>query len=185
VRRPRRPEHGFTLVELMVAVAIVVIFMSIVFSLTLTNYGGNAQNVSDSIAAQFSLARMRAVSTKRAHAVELKQTSGTQGSVTVWQCNTLGMISPTPPLNLSCTGMVNELDLPPNIMIWNAVTGANSTPTGGPAQAAYPFDMFVQVSADGTSPTGATVYVTDRQEKSKFRVLLYTITGASYDRPLW
>jgi prepilin-type N-terminal cleavage/methylation domain-containing protein len=180
-----RRERGFTLIELMVAIAIIVVFISIAVSLTLTNYGGNAQNVSDSIAAQFSLARMRAVSTKRAQAVEIHQSSPTSGFVTVWQCNTLGMISPTPPLNTACTGLVYELDLPPNVMIWNAVFGANATPTGGPAQATYPFDLYVQISADGTSPTGATVYVTDRQQLSQFRVLLYSITGASYDRQSW
>jgi prepilin-type N-terminal cleavage/methylation domain-containing protein len=170
----RRPHAGFTLIELMVVIAIIGIFGAIVFGLTLTTYGGNAENVSDEIASQISMARMRAVSTKRAHAVEIKN-----GSVAVWQGNTIGMVPPT-----SFTSLVNQIDLPVNVQVWDAQNVANANTGATPTQNTT-LDYFVTINADGTSPTGATIFVTDRQQHSKYRVLLYSITGATYARVGW
>ncbi len=137
--------------------------------------------MSDSIVGQFGLARMRAVSTKRAHMVEV-----TPSSVTVFQCNTQGMVPPSVPYTGatgSCIAIVNRLELPKNVVVWNA-TAAPVGSGSSPAQNTG-LDFLTFVYADGTSPTGATLYVTDNQQKSEFRVLQYQITGASNERQFW
>jgi prepilin-type N-terminal cleavage/methylation domain-containing protein len=167
-------QRGFTLIEMMVVIAIIAIFAAVVFGLTLTTYGGNAENVSDEVASQISMARMRAVSTKRQHEVEIKN-----GSIAVWQGNTTGMQPAT-----AFPTLVNQVDLPPNVSVWNAQNTANSGSGATPSQNTT-LDYIVKINADGTSPTGATVFITDRQQHSKFRVLLYSLTGATYARIGW
>jgi prepilin-type N-terminal cleavage/methylation domain-containing protein len=175
-----RDQRGFTLIELMVALAIILIFVSIAFSLTLTNYGGNAQNTADAITGQLNLARMRAVSTKNVHAVEIKQQS-----VTIWQCNSKGMVAPSPSVGAAgCPSQVVEYDLPNNVWVWNAQLAANSMPGANPSQNAA-IDFWMPFYGDGSSPGGATIFVTDRQQKAEYRVIVYPITGEAYDRVSW
>jgi prepilin-type N-terminal cleavage/methylation domain-containing protein len=176
-----RDQRGFTLIELMVAVAVILIFATIVFSLNMQNFGGNAQNTSDAITGQLNLARMRAVSTKNVHAVEVKPQS-----VTIWQCDTRGMVPPTPSLgSAGCASQVNELDLPSNMWVWNVANSANSGSGATPSQNTA-LDAWIPFYGDGSSPgSGSTLFVTDRQQKSEYRVIVYPITGGAYDRIFW
>ena len=80
-----RNQRGFSLVELMVVVAIVAILSSVMIGLASRPYSANAQNMSDQIASTLSFAKMRAVSTRRIHTVKIEP-----NVISVWQSSITG-----------------------------------------------------------------------------------------------
>lgn len=167
--------RGFTLIEMMVVIAIIGVFIAIVFSLASTTYGASPATFSDQVSAQLTFARSRAIATKRAHQVEITPTL-----IQVKVGNEIGLRTST------VFDVVQQTKVPNGVVVWNAVNGASATPTGGPGQNPA-LDFIITINADGSSsnPNGATVYLTDAKTDKKFRVLLYSITGSSYARPSW
>ncbi len=175
----RRLQRGFTLIEMMVVVAIIAIFCLVVFDLTTQTYGANPDSFSDQLASQINFARMRAVSTRHAH--QVKYDPATK-KVIISVGDKIGM---TPPTTFA---EIQETDIPNGIVIWSATAGAVVSTGLTPAQNTG-LPLTIQINPDGTStlpsPGGATIYITDPQQRRKFRVLVYQLTGSAYARPLW
>jgi prepilin-type N-terminal cleavage/methylation domain-containing protein len=180
---------GFTLIEMMVVVAMIAILAGIMISVSTTTYGSSPHNVADKISTGFNFCKMRAVSTQRWHRCQVTGSGGTS-SLAVYQWSANGMTKPctsctcTPP-STNCWQQVQILQLDPlkKVSAWN---GSSTVYQTGGATVAQSTSLAFNVDfrPDGQS-TGGTVFVTNTQESEKWRVLVYKATGASYARQGW
>jgi prepilin-type N-terminal cleavage/methylation domain-containing protein len=174
-------QRGFTLVEMMVVVAIIAILSALMISLSSRTYGANARNISDELVATYNLCKMRAVSTRRWHRCE-----ATPQALTVYQWSAAGMTVPTgtciPPAT-NCYQAIQNVAIPTGVSIWN---GSTTVDIGGGASVSQNTSLVFDIDfrPDGSS-TGGSVFVTDRQQNTKYRVLVYKFTGSSYARQTW
>jgi prepilin-type N-terminal cleavage/methylation domain-containing protein len=185
-----RDQRGFTLIEMMVVVAIVLILTALMIGVNGKPYGGNPRTVSDEISSVFNTCKMRAVSSRRWTRCRVTPTS-----VTIHQWSNTGMTSPgasptTPCASTPvypCYQYVQNYDLPNGITVWGNTTTACATApcTGAPtAVAASTYTFDIDFKPDGSS-TGGTIYVADAAKNESYRVVVYTATGSSYMRSGW
>jgi prepilin-type N-terminal cleavage/methylation domain-containing protein len=172
----RRAQAGFTLIELMVVVAIVAIISTILFSVSSRTYGANTRNVSDQLVAVLSSARMRAIATRRIHRV-IVQPSELQ----TWASETTGLVD---------DGDVTAGDLfvsreviTHGVSVWDVDPIVYSTPgTYSPTENTS-LAYEIRFKPDGTS-SGGTLFIHDTNN-SEYRVLVYRVTGSVYARQTW
>ena len=165
-----RAPRGFTLVELMTVIAIVGVIATLAVSIT----GDSATTAtsSDRIASTLGYARARSLATRTIHRVQVESQT-----VSVWRATTTGLTTPT------AWERIQIESIPTSTKVWNATTTVAINPTGGPTENAaivFPIDF----KPDG-STTGGTIYVTDRNNRKKSRVLVYRATGGTYIREGW
>jgi prepilin-type N-terminal cleavage/methylation domain-containing protein len=184
----RRPsQRGFTLIELMVVVAIIVILGGLMISVSSTSYGASARNMSDQINANVTFARMRAVSSRRWHRIQI-----TTNQVIVWEWSRVGMQAPlaVPVCPADCWNVVQQVTMPNGVTLWD-VDPVVQTATGlTPAQDAVMANQFIDFRPDGSTSNaaggnaGGTIYLADNGG-GQFRILIYRATGSSYARQGW
>jgi prepilin-type N-terminal cleavage/methylation domain-containing protein len=171
----RKTQRGFTLVELMVVVAILAILAGLLAGVSNRTYGASSNVVADQIASTMGWVKMRAVSTRRIQKVYIRP-----NEILIWQSDVTGFAaSPNNP----GVEFVQRVSLPRNVAIWNAeatiYTAAGTTVTENTT-----LDYELQFKPDGSS-TGGTIFLTDKSGPRRYRILVYRATGGSYARETW
>ncbi len=191
MRPTRHPSRGFTLVEIMVVVAILGIIAALITGVASTPYTANPRSVADQINATLNLARMRAVSTRRWHRVEVTGPAATvPNTVMLWQFSEAGMrtpdaslCNPGPPA-INCWQIVEQTTLPRTIV----VRGASVTPYAAAGVATVventALDFPIDFRPDGSS-SGGTLFLNSREGRQKYRLVIYSATGSAYARAAW
>jgi prepilin-type N-terminal cleavage/methylation domain-containing protein len=169
----RHSQHGFTLIEMMVVVAIIAILSGLVISVNKRTYGASAAAVADQLVTNASSAKMRAVSTRRWHRMIIRNSN-----VQLWQATTTGLATP------SAWALVRSTNFSGNTTVWTCSTTVYATAGSATVTQNTSLQFNLDFSPDG-STTGATCFVTDDQAKKKWRVIVYKATGGAYDRELW
>jgi len=199
----RRSQRGFTLTELMIVVLIVASLSAIVYGLVGTSVGGaNAEHVANDLTTTMNFARMRAVSTRSYHAVEVQPSTLTIWQAwdcrpAAWPCGTNGKALSSLQLPNAVSPaqgwrQVQVVTLPSNkVTVWNASSGVVAA--GATVTANTSLDYFVNFAADGSTrngtalgtisnTAGSTIYVSDVGKYKQWRIYVYQATGSSYAR---
>jgi prepilin-type N-terminal cleavage/methylation domain-containing protein len=168
----RRSTAGFTLIEMMVVVAIVAILAGLLISVSSRPVGANARNVSETIVSTVNFARLRAGATRRVHTVQV-----TTSQLAVYACANTGLVCTTPPGDL-----IQQVRVAKGVTILN--TSTTLFPTGGatPTAPGTALNSAITIRPDGQA-SKMTIFLTDT--KDSWRVLVYHVTGGAYARQGW
>jgi prepilin-type N-terminal cleavage/methylation domain-containing protein len=167
-----RAQRGFTLVEVLVVIAIIGVLSGLMIGVSGTAYGANAASVSDQLTSTFNLAKLRAISTRRTTRVEVRSRTAS-----VWESTQTGLAYTV--VDASHT----LATIPKGVTVWD---GSTTVYAGTGAVVAQNPDVAFAVDfrPDGSS-TGGTIFVTDAANAHPSRVLVYRATGSSHARRDW
>ena len=161
--RARAPQAGFTLVEIMVVIAIVGILVSLAASAE-PEYRANTRAFGDAISSEIEAARMKAVSSRRWHRVTLSATGGF-----IDQATTFGMGTPVGWTEVGRFGVPKRAKIV-STNLTTDVTPLGAAPTGWAG-------AVISISPDGSALSGGTIYISDSRDRSPHRVALFAATG--------
>ena len=162
--------RGFTLVELMVAIAIVGVIAAL--SVDVTSATATPATSSDKVAGMLGYARIRTLATRTIHRVQVESQT-----VSLWRATTTGLTTPVGWQRIQIES------IPKPTKIWNAKSAVQVTLDGGPVENSAVL-LPIDFKPDG-STTGGTIYVTDSRKRKTYRVLVYRATGGTYIREGW
>jgi prepilin-type N-terminal cleavage/methylation domain-containing protein len=179
--RARRAPRGFTLVEMMVVVAIIGILGLLVISASSRPVGASARTMSEQVVSIVNFAKLRAQATRRVHRIQFEP-----HRVSVWESLWSGL---TVDGTETWTSLIQNTTIPQTVTLHQV----DSAPRANPGTAvtlnslvAYSLDVRPdgQAWADAsTTANGATIFIGDG--KHQFRVIVYHITGGAYARESW
>ena len=167
-----RASRGFTLIELVVVIAILSVLSGLVIGLRATPFGASAQTVSSRLSSVMGLAKMRAIATQRYIRVEVQAQTAT-----IWQSTQTGMVTPT------AWQFYQQVTIPNGVSVWNGSTTVYAT-AGSSVTQNTALDVTFDFRPDSSS-TGGTLFVSDTANAHPYRVLVYQATGSAYARALW
>ena len=181
--------RGFTLVELMIVVAILAILATILFSVAGRTYGGaTGPRFAEQLASTMNFARTRALSTRKIHRVEVHPDTA---EIDIYAAPTEGMAQS----NYNGSGVtvqgVLRVPVPTGVTIWAGMQGALGSGSASVSQnsAEYDVDFYPDGSSrpSDASASSSTIYITDEtgNVQNQYRVLVYHTTGSAYARQYW
>jgi prepilin-type N-terminal cleavage/methylation domain-containing protein len=170
--RTRSHHRGFTLIEMMVVVAIVAILSGLVISASSKPVGASARSVSEQIVGTLNAAHLRAQATRRVHKVVFDDSHAW-----VMVASETGLV----PSGAATYSTLQTLTFPAGVKIYDVSTSAIASPSGTAyTPTAVNYDLFIR--PDGQS-TQTTLFVGDGLHQ--WRVVVYHITGGIYAREFW
>jgi prepilin-type N-terminal cleavage/methylation domain-containing protein len=170
--RARRLQRGFTLIEMMVVVAIIAVLSGLVISASSKPVGASARSVSEQIVGVLNAAHLRAQATRRVHKVVFDDSHAW-----VMVASETGLV----PSGAATYSTLQTLSFPTGVKIYDVSTSAVASPSGATyTPTTINYDLYIR--PDGQS-TQTTLFVSDGLHK--WRVIIYHITGGVYAREHW
>lgn len=173
----QRAERGFTLVELMVVVALIAILAGVAVSYSGENRA-TVRGVAGQIVGECDQTRMRALSSRRWHRLRFDVVAG---KMIVEQAATTGMVKPA---DADEWLQVGAATLPKVVALFGIAPSANLDPGEGIPADGDGLDLALEFGPDGAAEP-RTVYLQSYQGRDPFRVVVYRATGTATARSEW
>jgi prepilin-type N-terminal cleavage/methylation domain-containing protein len=168
----RSPERGFTLVELMITIAIAGVLAMLASNVTDEN-DETVDGVAGQVGSELVNARLRAMAD---HHWQRLVVAGS--TLSLQEGNTVGMVPPT----LWTVTYTTPVSSVATIVSIGSTSAIN--PTGAAASAGTGLATGVTFAPDGSS-VARTIYLSDNLARSKERLIVFATTGTVLTRQGW